>query len=292
MHAFQYVAPTSLAAARELLKDAISVPTRVLAGGTDLLVQMRAGLHSPARLLDIKKIPETNVLCVEAGQARIGAAVCAARIGEHDALRRLCPGVAEAIALIGSVQVQGRATVVGNLCNASPAADSVPALMAAGASIRVIGPDRERWLPVAGFAVAPGRTLLAPDELIVELRLPVPDAHTAEAYQRFTPRAEMDIAVVGVGARLTLDRDGCCRAAEVAIGAVAPTALPAPEVAAAILGARIDEAALTRAAAAAKSVGNPISDKRGTADFRRHIAGVLTRRVLRTAAERARQRSL
>ena len=228
MQVFQYLAPTSLAAARELLKDAISVPTRILAGGTDLLVQMRAGLHSPARLLDIKKIPETNVLSIEAGYARIGAAVCAARISEHDELRRLCPGVAEAIALIGSVQVQGRATVVGNLCNASPAADSVPALMAAGASIRVIGPDKERWLPVAGFAVSPGHTLLAPDELIVELRLPLPDAHTAEAYQRFTPRAEMDIAVVGVGARLTLDRDGCCRAAEIAIGAgCCPNAGPA-----------------------------------------------------------------
>ncbi len=290
MQPFEYVAPTSLAAACELLKGASSTPTRILAGGTDLLVQMRAGARTTSRVLDIKRIPETSVLEIGTDYVRIGAAVSAAQICEHARLRQIFPGVVEAIELIGSTQVQGRATPVGNLCNASPAADSVPALVAAGAEARVVGANGERWLPVAEVAAAPGRTTLAPEEFIVELRLPMPAARSCDAYLRFTPRAEMDIAVVGVGVALTLDENGYCRAARVAVGAVAATVLLAPTVVEAILGSKIDDESLARAAKAASLVGNPISDKRGTAEFRRHIAGVLAKRAIRAAAQRAQQR--
>jgi len=289
MQPFDYVAPTSLAAATELLKSASSVPTRILAGGTDLLVQMRAGARTTSRVLDIKKIPETSVLEIGPSHLRIGAAISAAQICEHPELRKLFPGVVESIELIGSTQVQGRATPVGNLCNASPGADSVPALVVVGAEARVVSASGERWLPVAELSAAPGRTTLAPEEFVVELRLPLPAARSSDAYLRFTPRAEMDIAVVGVGVALTLDEQGVCRAARVAVGAVAATVLLAPTVADAIIGSKIDDESLARAAQAATRVGNPISDKRGTAEFRRHIAGVLAKRAIRAAAQRAQQ---
>lgn len=289
MQPFDYVAPTSLAAATELLKSASSVPTRILAGGTDLLVQMRAGARSTSRVLDIKKIPETSVLEIGTSHLRIGAAISAAQICGHPELRKLFPGVVESIELIGSTQVQGRATPIGNLCNASPGADSVPALVAVGAEARVVSASGERWLPVAELPAAPGRTTLAPEEFVVELRLPLPAARSSDAYLRFTPRAEMDIAVVGVGVALTLDEQGVCRAARAAVGAVAATVLLAPTVADAIIGSKIDDESLARAAQAATRVGNPISDKRGTAEFRRHIAGVLAKRAIRAAAQRAQQ---
>jgi carbon-monoxide dehydrogenase medium subunit len=208
-------------------------------------------------------------------------------LGERDDVRALWPGLVEAAQLIGSMQIQGRATVAGNLCNASPAADTVPSLLALGARCRVAGPHGARELSAADFAPEPGRTALGPAELLVEIVVPPPGPRTADAYLRFTPRAEMDIAVVGAAASVALREDGCCASARLALGAVAERAILVPEAGAALAGARLDEPALERAVEAARAAARPIDDKRGTAAFRRHVAGVLARRALALAAARA-----
>ena len=287
MEPFGYRAPRSLAEAIELLASDGDPRPRVLAGGTDLLVRLRAGDVRAGLLVDVKRIPELAGLSLDGDGLRLGAAVCAAEIGEHRELRETYPGLVDAVGLIGSAQVQGRASVGGNLCNASPAADSVPALIALGAECVIAGPDGSRTVPVESFATGPGETALRSGEILVELRIPRPRARSADAYLRFTPRTEMDIAVAGAAVNLTLGPDGVCRAARVALGAVAPTAIAAPEAARALVGSRLDEAALARAAAAASDACVPIDDKRGTAAFRRRLAGVLTRRAARAAAERA-----
>ena len=197
----------------------------------------------------------------------------------------------EATDLIGSTQIQGRASLGGNLCNGSPAADTVPALIALAAEAVVAGPAGQRSVPVESFITGPGETVLRDGELVVELRIAKPAPRSGDAYLRFIPRTEMDIAVVGAGVNLTLDADGTCTAARVSLGAVAPTPLVVPEAAAALIGTRIDEQALLRAADAASAAANPIDDKRGTVAYRRKIAGVLTRRSAAIAAERARERS-
>jgi carbon-monoxide dehydrogenase medium subunit len=221
----------------------------------------------------------------------IGAATCGALIGEHAALARAWPGVVEAANLIGSTQVQGRATLAGNLCNASPAADSVPAMIAARATCVIVGPAGRREIPVEQVAVGPGRTSLALGEFVLEFRLPPRPARSADAYLRNIPRTEMDIAVVGCGVNLTLDADGVCAQARVALGAVGPTALLVPEAAAALVGSRLDEAALERLDEAARAACRPISDKRGTGEFRTKVAGVLARRAAVIAHQRAEQAS-
>jgi carbon-monoxide dehydrogenase medium subunit len=209
-------------------------------------------------------------------------------MGEHAALGKLWPGVVEAARLIGSTQVQGRATMVGNLCNASPAADSVPALVAASATARIVGPKGRRDIPVEDVAVSPGKTPLAKGELIESVFLPARPAHSGDAYLRFIPRSEMDIAVVGAGVNITLDAGGVCRAARVSLGAVAAKVLLVEEAAQALIGTKIDEAALAKLAAAASAACRPIDDKRGTKEFRIQVAGVLARRAAEIALQRAR----
>jgi carbon-monoxide dehydrogenase medium subunit len=261
---------------------------RVLAGGTDLLVQFRAGVRQPSAFVDVKRIPELMSITIDGEGLRLGAAVPAALVFEHAELRRLWPGLAEAVALIGSTQIQGRGSVGGNLCNASPAADTTCALIANRAQCVIAGPNGERTVPVDTFCVGPGRTVLEPGELLVAVHLPRPAARTADAYLRLIPRSEMDIAVAGAGVSVTLDAAGACTAARVAIGAVAPTALRVPEAEQALVGSPLDEASLQRAAAAAAAAARPIDDKRGTAVYRRTVAGVLTRRAAAIAAQRAR----
>jgi carbon-monoxide dehydrogenase medium subunit len=282
---FSYFAPRSLDEATALLRDA---DARVLAGGTDLIVQMRTGRVRPARVVDVKRIPELRALSVGPQEIVVGAAVPAVEIRENAELRRILPGVVEAIALIGSWQIQGRATAGGNLCNASPAADSVPALIAAGARATIAGPGGTRSLPVESFVEAPGKSALRPGEMLVDLRIPRPAGRSADAYLRLIPRSEMDIAVVGAGVALALDAGGRCSAARVALGAVAPTPLLVGEAARALVGSALDEAALARAGAAASAACLPIDDKRGTAEYRRKVAGVLVRRAAAIAASRAR----
>jgi carbon-monoxide dehydrogenase medium subunit len=284
----KYEAPHSLQAAVSLLAGATGA-ARVLAGGTDVIVQMETDLIEPQLLVDIKKIPEVRQITAEDGGFRIGAAVPGMEIMDHAALCKAWPGVVDGVKLIGSIQVRGRASIGGNLCNASPAADSVPALIAAGAIARIVGPNGIREVPVEQIPVAPGKTSLAKGEIIVSFFLPARPAHSGDAYQRFTPRTEMDIAVVGVGISLTVDAGGTCTAARVALGAVAPTALLVKEAADALIGSRVDDAALERLAKAASAACRPIDDKRGTKEYRIKVTGVLAKRTAQQALERARQ---
>lgn len=286
MSEMRYEAPDSVSAAVSLLSGS-GGQGRVLAGGTDLLVQLRSELISPGLVVDVKKIPEMRTVTSEGGGFRIGAAVTGAELGEHAEVPKVWPGVVEAFELIGSTQVQGRCTLGGNLCNASPAADSVPALIAAGAVVTIAGPDGTREVPVEAVATGPGQTSLAPGELVVSFYLPPRPAHSGDAYLRFIPRTEMDIAVVGSGVSLTLDDGGVCTAARVALGAVAATALLVPAAGEALVGTKLDDAALDAAGAAASAACSPIDDKRGTKAFRIEVAGVLTRRAAKIAQERA-----
>ena len=281
----QYATPNTVEDAVGLLAGA-SGEARVLAGGTDLLVQMRYGMLEPDLVVDIKHIEETRTITAENGGFRIGAAVAGAELSEHPDVPSMWPGVVEAVDLIGSTQIQGRASMGGNLCNASPAADSVPAMIAAGMVAKVAGPNGVREVPVEEICAAPGRTSLAKGEFVVSLMLPARPARTGDAYLRFIPRTEMDIAVVGCGVNLRVDGDTITEA-RIALGAVAPTVVLVPDAAAAIVGTKLDDAALDALAAAASAACNPIDDKRGTVEFRTHVAGVLAKRAAKIAYDRA-----
>ena len=286
MSAVDYIAPTSAEAAAKALA-AGGAGARALSGGTDLLVQMKSGRLAGGLIVDLKYVPGLIGIREEAGGFIIGAATSGAAIGEHAALGKAWPGVVEATNLIGSTQIQGRASMAGNLCNASPAADSVPALVAARALAVIVGPDGERTVPVEDIPVSPGKTSLAPGEFVTEIRLPARATRGGDAYLRYIPRTEMDIAVVGAGVCLALDAAGVITAARVALGAVGPRVVLASEAAAAIVGSKLDDAALARLDAAARAACSPISDKRGTAEFRTKIAGVLARRAAVIAYKRA-----
>jgi carbon-monoxide dehydrogenase medium subunit len=284
----RYEAPETFESAVALLAAA-SGEARVLAGGTDLLVQLRSGVIEPDLVVDVKRIPEVHAITAENGGFRIGAAVSGAELGEHPAVRKMWPGVVEAVELIGSTQIQGRATMVGNMCNASPAADSMPAMIAAGAIVRIIGPGGRRELPVEEMCIAPGQTALDKGEIVTSVFLPARPPRTGDAYLRFIPRTEMDIAVVGAGVCLSLDESGTCTAARLGLGAVAARPLLVTEAAAALIGTKVDVAALERLAEAASAACRPIDDKRGTKEYRIKVAGVLARRAAETALARARE---
>src|SRR5215213_8779490 len=288
MQGLRYEAPTTIEAVVALLAGA-PAGSRVIAGGTDVIVQMETDLIEPPLLVDIKKIAELKQITQENGGFRVGAAAPGMEIVRHAAFCKAWPGIVDGVKLIGSIQVRGRASVGGNLCNASPAADSVPALIAAGAVARIVGPNGIREVPVEDIPVGPGKTSLAKGEIIASFFLPPRPAHSGDAYQRFTPRTEMDIAVVGVGISLTLDDAGTCTAARVALGAVAPTALLVKEAADALIGTPVDDAALEQLAKATSAACRPIDDKRGTKEYRIKVAGVLAKRTAQQALERVRQ---
>ncbi len=285
MQTTRYEAPITVTDAVRLMQA--DPDAKVLAGGTDLLVQYRIGLKRPSAFIDLKRIPELVGIIVDQRGMRLGAATMAAAICEHPEVKRLWPGLVEAIHLVGSAQIQGRGTVGGNLCNASPAADTVCPLIVNRARAVIVGPEGERIVNADDFVTGPGKTVLGRSDVLVALLLPRPAALTADAYLRLIPRTEMDIAVAGAAVSVTLDEKGVCTAARVAIGAVAPTALLVPEAAQAIIGSRLDEDALARAAAAASAAARPSDDKRGTAAYRRQVVGVLTRRAAAIAATRA-----
>jgi carbon-monoxide dehydrogenase medium subunit len=291
MTELRYEAPKTLQAAVKLLAGAKGV-AKILAGGSDLLVQMRAGRIEPALLVDIKGIPELTAITAEKDGFRVGAATSCMEIVEHARFAKAWPGVTEAIALIGSIQVKGRASAGGNLCNASPAADSVPAMIAAGATVRIVGPKGRRNVAVEEIAIAPGKTSLAKGEIVASFFLPKRPPRSGDAYLRFTPRTEMDIAVVGAGVNLTLDAKGVCKSARVCLGAVAARALLVPEAAAALIGTTVDDAALDKLAAAASAACKPIDDKRGTKEYRIKVAGVMARRAAVIARDRAKGKKL
>lgn len=282
----RYLAPQTLEEAVGAFAAAAGA-ARILAGGTDLLVQMRAGVAKPGTIIDIKKIPEMTTIEETAdGGFRIGAAVPGAVLAEHPRFGKAWPGVLEAVNLIGSKQVQGRASAGGNLCNASPAGDSVPAMVAAGAVVTVQGPNGRRSLAVEAVPAGPGRTTLAPGEIVVSFTLPPRAKGSGDAYLRMIPRTEMDIAVVGCGVNLTLE-GGVVKAARVGLGAVAPTVLLVEDAAKALIGSRLEDAALEAAAAACRAACKPIDDKRGTIAYRTKVAGVLLKRTAAIAAQRA-----
>jgi aerobic carbon-monoxide dehydrogenase medium subunit len=259
----------------------------VLAGGTDLLVKMKAGMLEPDLVVDIKRIKGMTEIKSAAGGFVIGGGVPCVALLENKALAKAYPGIVDAAGLIGSKQVQGRCTMSGNLCNASPAADSVPALVAAGAKVVIAGAKGKRKVAVENVPVGVGKTCLKKGEMIEAIELAKPAPRTGDAYLRFTPRTEMDIAVVSVGVSVTLDKDGTIKTARVALGAVAPTVLLVADAAKAIIGTKLDDAAKQKLAAAASAACRPIDDKRGTVEFRTEVAGVLARRAAETAYARA-----
>lgn len=285
----RYEAPDTLDAAVTLLHGEVGL-ARPLAGGTDLLVQLRSGVVEPDLVVDLKRIPEMREIAAVDGGFRVGAAVSGAELGEHPELKASWPGVVEATELIGSTQIQGRASLGGNLCNASPAADSVPAMIAACATVTVAGPQGRREVAVEEIVAGPGQTSLTKGEIVVAVNLPARPAHSGDAYLRFIPRTEMDIAVVGAGVSLSLDDAGLCTHARVALGAVAATPVLVPEAADALIGTAVDEDALTKMAEAASAACRPIDDKRGTKAYRIKVAGVMARRAAEIALERARSR--
>ena len=288
MDDLRYEAPETLDAAVALLAGEVG-NARVLAGGTDVLVQLHEGLNEPDLIVDIKNIPDLIGITEEAGGWRVGAATSGMEIVDHEAFAAAWPGIIDGVKLIGSIQVKGRASMGGNLCNASPAADSVPALMVAGAIATVIGPNGTREVPVEDIPTGPGQTSLEKGEIVVSFLFPERPPHSGGAYLRFTPRTEMDIAVVGVGVDLTLDDNGTCTAARVALGAVAEKPLMVEDGAAALIGTAVDDAALEKLAGAASAACRPINDKRGTIEYRIKVAGVLARRAALIALERAKQ---
>ena len=284
----RYIRPSSLEDAVGLLAEAPGKAV-ILAGGSDLLVRMKGGFIEPELIIDIKAIDGLGRITESGEGFVIGAAVPCAVLGENAALRRAWPGVVEGARLIGSKQVQGRCTIVGNLCNASPAADSVPALVAAGAKALVRGPAGSRTVAVEMIPVGPGRTSLAPGEMIEAIVLEKRQRYAGDAYQRFTPRTEMDIAVVSAAINLTLDDQGVVASARVALGAAAPTVLLVEEAAKILVGSRLEGGTLDRLAEACSAACRPIDDKRGTVEFRKKVAGVLAKRVALTAYQRAGQ---
>lgn len=281
----RYEAPTSTKEAAALLAKEKG-KAYILAGGTDLIVQMKTGLIEPDLMVDIKHIQAMQTITTTASGTRIGASVTGAELGENIKLKKAWPGVVEATNLIGSDQIQGRCTMVGNLCNGSPAADAVPAMIAARAKAVVVGKNGRRTVAVEKIVTGPGQTSLAKGEVIEAITLPKRPARSGDAYLRFIPRTEMDIAVVSAGVNLTLER-GVVKTARIVLGAVAPTAVLVPAAARAIIGTKLDDAALEKLAAACSAACNPIDDKRGTIEYRTKVAGVLGRRAAKIAYQRA-----
>ncbi len=292
MGAFAYVAPASVAEALAVLDEHASQGKRaqVLAGGTDVLVQMRTVDTQPRMLVDIKGVAETNQLDIGATETFIGAAIPSAELNENAELKALFPGVIESADLIGSTQIQGRASIGGNLCNSSPAGDTIPALIASRGVCIIATSGGNREVPVEDFVTGVGKNVLENNEFLLGIKFPNPSPGTADAYLRFIPRTEMDIAVVGVGVSVTVDENGNCTAARVAIGAVAPTVLLVTQASEALKGTQLDDAALQAAGEACTAASSPISDKRGTVEYRRRVVAVLCRRATAIARDRAKAR--
>ena len=288
MQEISYEVPTTVAQAVTMLKRH-GDKARPFVGGTDLMIQMRAGVRRPEYVVDLKHIKELRQIKFDARKGvRLGAAVPCIEVYESEVMRKHYPGLTEAAHLIGSLQIQNRASVGGNLCNGSPAADTTPALIALGAKA-VISGGRSREVAVEDFVTSPGRTVLKPGEILVEFLIPAPKPHSSDAYLRFIPRNEMDIAVVGVGTSLTLEGD-VVKAARIGLGAVGPTPIFAKKAGDSLIGKTLDNATIEAAAQLAIEAATPIDDMRGTAEFRKHVTGVLTRRTIQIAAERARNK--
>lgn len=282
-----YASPHSIREAVDLLAEH-GDDARMMAGGTDLLVLLRGGL--PAKLVvDIKGIPELNEITYDpTAGLTLGAAVPCYRIYGNAAVSHAYPGLIDAASLIGGALIQGRASIGGNLCNAAPSGDSIPALIALEAKVNIAGPEGTRQVAVEDFCTAPRRTVLNRGEMVTSIHLPPPAPRTGAHYLRFTPRNEMDIAVAGVGVSVALN-NGSFSAARIALSAVAPTPLFVREAGEALVGQPVNEASVQKAAEIARDAAKPITDMRGTIEYRKHLCEVLTRRALNTAIERAKE---
>jgi carbon-monoxide dehydrogenase medium subunit len=284
---FDYVAPQSVAEAAALLAEH-GERARILAGGTDLLVQMRAGRRQPALVVDVKNIPELTSIAWDPNHGlTLGAAAPCYQIAANEQVSRHYPSLAEVASLIGGTQIQGRASIGGNLCNAAPSADAVPLLIALSATCRILSPVGERTVAVEDFCTAPGQNVLGQGELLVSLHLPAPRPSQGARYLRFIPRNEMDIAVAGAGVSVVLN-DGHFESARIALAAVAPTPLFVREAGDSLAQQPVNDESIARAAAIARDAARPITDMRGTMEYRRHLCEVLTRRALQQAVARAR----
>ncbi|MAV86774.1 MAG: oxidoreductase [Rhodospirillaceae bacterium] len=286
MSALRYEAPTSIDAATSLLTENLKI-IKVLAGGTDVIVQMHSERIEPELIVDIKNIPELKQIEQTTDGFRFGAAISGKDLMLNENFNKVWPGIMDGVRLIGSLQIRGRASVGGNMCNASPAADSVPPMIAAAAIANIAGPKGKRDVPVEKIITNPGQTSLSNGEIIVSFQLPNRPLRSGDAYLRFTPRTEMDIAVVGVAINLTLDDNGICNSARVALGAVAPTPILDKDAAETLIGTKLDEKALENLARAVQKSSSPINDKRGTVEFREDVVGVLAKRVAEIAKTRA-----
>ena len=287
MKDFQYLAPHKLDEAAVLMAEHAG-SAQLLAGGTDLLIFMRDGRKSPDVIIDAKKIPELTRVQLDAGRLTIGAAVSCRTIWERPVIAERFPALTDAATLIGGIQIQGRATFGGNLCNAAPSADTVPPVIVYGAIAHIISARGERDVPVEEICTGPGRTSLAPDEILVSLSIPAPPANSGAAFLRFIPRNEMDIAVANAAARVDLDEAGTTfKSARIAIGAVAPTPLFVEAAGAALNGKPVNDESISAAARIARDASTPINDMRGTIEHRKQLAEVLTTRALRRAIARA-----
>jgi len=288
MQALDYQAPATLDQAVAILSEH-GASARILAGGTDLIIQHRERRRQVGVMVDVKAIPELTAMgWTASGGLRLGAAVACIRIYRDPEVGRRYPALIDSASLIGGMQIQSRASIGGNLCNSSPAADSIPTLIALGAVCHIAGPRGQRTIPVEQFCTGPGANVLEADELLVALELPQPAARSGAAFERFIPRNEMDIAVVNAAASVVLSADGgTFEAARVAVGAVAPTPLHVAAADAALAGKPVSAATIAAAADAVRAAARPITDMRGSTAQRRHLAGVLATRVLNTAVERA-----
>ena len=283
----EYHKPGSFEEATELANKNDGI-IRFLAGGTDVLVQLRSDITTPDVLIDMKYINGVKDITENDDEWQIGVAVSGAEMSEHKKLAKEWPGIIEAMDLIGSTQVQGRATLAGNLCNGSPAADSVPSLIAAGAKVSITGPDGIRKIKVEDVPIGPGKTSLKKGEVVSAIHLPKRKNNQGDAYLRFIPRTEMDIAVVGCAVSIEIENEIIINA-RVSLGAVAPTALLLEDAAEKIIGSKLENNALDLLAEEASKACNPINDKRGTIEFRTHVAGVLAKRTAKIAYDRARK---
>ncbi len=263
---------------------------RMMAGGTDILVQMRAGRRTPSVVVDVKEIPELNVISYDASKGlTLGAAVPCYKIYQDKTLAAAYPGLIDTAELIGGIQIQGRASIGGNVCNAAPSGDSIPAVIVLGGVCNIAGPNGTREMPAEEFCIAPGQNALQNGEMLVSISFPAPQAHSGANYLRFIPRNEMDIAVAGVGTSVVLDAAGQnFVSARIALASVAPTPVFAKEAGDSLAGKAVSEEAIQQASELAQAAAKPISDMRGTIRQRTHLIGVLTRRSLNNAIERAR----
>jgi CO/xanthine dehydrogenase FAD-binding subunit len=288
MRPFAYQAPTSVSEAVALLADR-GERARPLAGGTDLLVQLRHGLREVDLLVDLKRIPDLDRITFDPAEGlTVGATVTCARLCEHPDVRKAYPGLVDAASIIGGTAIQGRATLGGNVCNAAPSGDSIPAMIILGASCTIARPRGIRGVPAEGFCTGPGQTVLGSDEILVSVHFPAPAPNSGARYLRFIPRREMDIAVAGAGAWIVLSEDHArITDARIALAAVASTPLPVSAAGRALIGKAPTEESFAEAARLAQEAARPITDVRGTAAQRRHLVGVLVKRTLRGALRRA-----